>query len=1088
MIWNFFEKVLIYLTIFSVLTLLFWLVHHQTTKKVEFLFLLDSHPIFFNKMVRSYLRHEPTQAFGLICSPAGRAILAADGKTATVAALEDILRWDVKTGQQVSMWHEIGHSSPVTSFAHSPSQVAFNGSSSDLWAVGYADGSIRIWDAISSTVRLTLNGHKTAITALHFDVDGLLLVSGSQDTNITIWDIVAETGLFRLKGHRDAITDLALFRLPVGKSHVDDGNDSRPSTSKNTQSLEHKRLLFSTSKDGLLKVWDLALQHCIETVLPGKGELWSLSVLSAEQVNAPSNIALVLTGNSEGQVKIFEANAEALPNSASQQNGSLNSSQKFLTDNGQLSLVGGKRVTQIHFTSAPGSHDSSFIGVAASDKSVELFRIRTQDDIRKKMARRRRRAKEKAEKKKAISRKEQEVESDNIEPTWADRLEAYSIVRPGKGKIRSFAFAELPSQSFTIASRGSIPILLAMGNNSLEVYHLPLPKKNKEEREAVGKEATLVSCLDLAGHRSEVRAIALSSDDSLLASADSAGSLKIWNAATGNMVRTLSCGYALSLAWLPDDQHVLVGCKDGTLKTYDIRSGVQLEDIPAHQGPIWSVAIHPDGRSCLTASGDKDVKFWEFEARAQEQEDEEVEKDEHDSDDEESNSPNSTATLGLAHIRTLKMTDDVLCAKFSPDGRLLALALLDSTVKVFYADSLKFFLSLYGHKLPVLSLDISGDSKLCVTVSADKNAKIWGLDYGDCHRSLFAHEESIMAVAFEKGDQGGGLMGGKEGRSHRFWTCAKDGKLKYWDGDKFQCVQTLSGHHGDVTGLAVGSKGTVVASSGLDRSIRIWEKTDEPLFLEEERERELEEMYEGGGQRERDDDDRQYGSLAEGNEDGNQGSINAELNEVEGVTKSTKETLVAGERLFEAIELAKAEMEGLAEYEGQKKVTGLSLAPPARNPVIAHTFGPGEDYDVHSYVLKITSKILPAQLDDALLILPFDAVIQLMIHLDYWAGKEWNITLVARILFFLLRNYHGQIVSNRIMRTMLQSLRKHLRASLQRQKMTIGYNLAGLQFVKSRLIEKRTDDLYMREGFDLDEETVKLKIEQNSARKRKMVA
>jgi U3 small nucleolar RNA-associated protein 12 len=35
-----------------------------------------------------------------------------------------------------------------------------------------------------------------------------------------------------------------------------------------------------------------------------------------------------------------------------------------------------------------------------------------------------------------------------------------------------------------------------------------------------------------------------------------------------------------------------------------------------------------------------------------------------------------------------------------------------------------------------------------VTGSADKNIKIWGLDFGDCHRSLFAHADSVMAVAF----------------------------------------------------------------------------------------------------------------------------------------------------------------------------------------------------------------------------------------------------------------------------------------------------------------------------------------------------
>ena len=35
------------------------------------------------------------------------------------------------------------------------------------------------------------------------------------------------------------------------------------------------------------------------------------------------------------------------------------------------------------------------------------------------------------------------------------------------------------------------------------------------------------------------------------------------------------------------------------------------------------------------------------------------------------------------------MSDDVLCVKFSPNQRLLAVSLLDYTVKVFFADTLK---------------------------------------------------------------------------------------------------------------------------------------------------------------------------------------------------------------------------------------------------------------------------------------------------------------------------------------------------------------------------------------------------------------
>ena len=63
-------------------------------------------------------------------------------------------------------------------------------------------------------------------------------------------------------------------------------------------------------------------------------------------------------------------------------------------------------------------------------------------------------------------------------------------------------------------------------------------------------------------------------------------------------------------------------------------------------------------------------------------------------------------------VRANPTSKHVCCA-----GRLLAVALLDCTVKVFFLDSLKFFLSLYGHKLPVstcISFIYSCHFPLCV--------------------------------------------------------------------------------------------------------------------------------------------------------------------------------------------------------------------------------------------------------------------------------------------------------------------------------------------------------------------------------------
>lgn len=88
------------------------------------------------------------------------------------------------------------------------------------------------------------------------------------------------------------------------------------------------------------------------------------------------------------------------------------------------------------------------------------------------------------------------------------------------------------------------------------------------------------------------------------------------------------------------------------------------------------------------------------------------------------------------------------------------------------------FLSLYGHSQPVLCLDISFDSRLVITGSSDRTIKIWGLDFGDCHRSLFAHDDTITAVQFVP-------------KTHLFFSASKDNKVKYWDGDKFLHIQTL---------------------------------------------------------------------------------------------------------------------------------------------------------------------------------------------------------------------------------------------------------------------------------------------------------
>ncbi|TFY59804.1 hypothetical protein EVJ58_g5546 [Rhodofomes roseus] len=961
-------------------------------------------------MVQSYLKHGPTEAFGLVCSSSSSSHY--DGKLAYVPALEDVLVWDVKKGQMIAMWHETGHRAEVTCILRSPQK--------DTFAVGYADGSIRLWSASEKSVIATFNGHKKAITALAFDDAGARLASGSQDTDLILWDVVAEAGLFRLRGHRDQVTAIRF---------ITSASPAQPSSSSGTT----PGYLLTSSKDTFLKLWDLGTQHCIQTIVAHRSEIWTLDVDSKHE--------LVFTGSGEGELKAWKIDHNALAEGLREtENGEV---AKLIHAVAPLPLASNHRVSQITF------HPSRpYLAVQSHDRTVELFRIRNEDEIRKKQARRRKRQKEKEQTKgkkpaeyddEAQMQVDKDTEDKDKEIELADLFTPYLVVR-ASGKIRSFDFAEDDASR----AKGNTQLFTALSSNALEVYSIPPPTKSKD----VVPEATRIYSVDLPGHRTDVRTMCLSSDDSLLASGSN-GSLKIWNMKTTSCIRTMECGHAICSTFLPGDRQVAVGTKSGEILIYDVASSTLVETVKAHTSTVWSIHVRADGLALVSGSADKDVKFWEFESKAA-----------------DSDNPRSTRLLSLVHVRTLKMTDDVLSVRYSPNGRFLAVALLDSTVKVFYQDTLKFFLSLYGHKLPVLSMDISPDSKLIVTCSADKNVKIWGLDFGDCHRSLFAHDESVMQVAFEKND----VRELDAKPSHYFWTVGKDRMVKYWDGDKFENIQKLEGHHGEVWALAVSNTGKFVVTGSHDKSIRVWEKLDEPKSTNASSSSSTSpaSLTRSTGMTPRSGAARttRTPTLAQGAE-------------ATTVSKQTTETLMAGERIMEALELADGEIAALREYEEARAAGGLGeqVAPPPRNPVLA-----AYDVEPEEYVLRVVQKVPGTALYDALLVLPFGNVVSLMKYLNVWAQRDWNIILTSRIIFFLLKTHYHQIVANRIMRTALIPLRKHLRESLRKQKDTVAYNLAALKYIKRQNDAQRIAEFYEEEG--MDEEKVRERITEGKKRKR----
>ena len=110
-----------------------------------------------------------------------------------------------------------------------------------------------------------------------------------------------------------------------------------------------------------------------------------------------------------------------------------------------------------------------------------------------------------------------------------------------------------------------------------------------------------------------------------------------------------------------------MGTKAGKILVVDVASAEVTEAIEAHSAgkEVWGLSPTHDGKGFASASADQTVKFWDFELLG-------------------GSDAHAPKKLSAVHRRTLKLEEDALAVNLSADGRLIAVALLDSTVKVLF--------------------------------------------------------------------------------------------------------------------------------------------------------------------------------------------------------------------------------------------------------------------------------------------------------------------------------------------------------------------------------------------------------------------
>ncbi len=152
----------------------------------------------------------------------------------------------------------------------------------------------------------------------------------------------------------------------------------------------------------------------------------------------------------------------------------------------------------------------------------------------------------------------------------------------------------------------------------------------------------------------------------------------------------------------------------------------------------------------------------------------------------------------------------VRAVSFSPDGKLLATASGDNTVKLWDASTGKEIKTLTGHTNSVNGVSFSPDGKLLATASGDNTVKLWDASTGKEIKTLTGHTNWVNGVSFSPD---GKLLA----------TASGDNTVKLWDLSTGKVIKMLTEHTNSVNGVSFSPDGKLLATTSGDNTVKLWD-------------------------------------------------------------------------------------------------------------------------------------------------------------------------------------------------------------------------------------------------------------------------
>ncbi|KAH7200885.1 hypothetical protein BKA60DRAFT_469470 [Fusarium oxysporum] len=154
-------------------------------------------------------------------------------------------------------------------------------------------------------------------------------------------------------------------------------------------------------------------------------------------------------------------------------------------------------------------------------------------------------------------------------------------------------------------------------------------------------------------------------------------------------------------------------------------------------------------------------------------------------------------------------TSPVYSVVFSHDAKMVASASADRTARIWNVETGECKQVLKGHSSLVNSVVFSHDLKMVASASLDRTARIWNVETGECKQALEGHSNRVNSVVFSHD-------------SKMVASASADWTARIWNVETGECKQVLKGHSDWVYSVVFSHDSKMVASASLDRTARIW--------------------------------------------------------------------------------------------------------------------------------------------------------------------------------------------------------------------------------------------------------------------------